>query len=345
MKRFIYILLVIFLSGCICGKRKVEEIKKLPEVYLPEEEIKKEEIEKEVPEIKKIEIPSEEKIKEEEIAIVKKEVIPPLEKKEEKIIQKEKKVEEKKIIETKTYLEKWNGECLIYNLKWNLISFGRAIIICFEEKENYHLVGITLPSGLPANLGYGYNRVDAFIDKKTGKTRYFYLYTKSGRSEKITEIYFNWSGKYYTCLSKKFRDKRLYSTKRNTVKFDTDIYDCLSIFYFLRNENPENLNNIEMPVALPEKWYVKINFKGKEIKKLPSGLNKEVFIIEPIARSEKEKFKDGKLDVWITEDERIPVYFEGKVPQGKAVLVLNDKKKVEKGKYSDVNEFLEDIIK
>jgi hypothetical protein len=348
-KYFIIISILFFLSGCVCEKKVPEkEIEKIPEVTYPsEEEFKDEEMK--LPEVVKIEGEKTEEhkeekkeeelkegtVKKEKIVLLPKEKIPKIE---------EKKVE--KILPKKIYLEKWNGECLIYNLKWNLMSFGKAIVICFEEKDNFHLVGITLPEGLPRQFDYGYNRVDSFIDKKTGLTKYFYLYTRSGKKETTTEIFFNWSGKQYTVIAKKYRNKKLYSTKRNVIKFEGDIFDPILVFYFLRYINIENIENTEYTIALSEKWYLKINYKGKEIKKLPEGETKEVYIIEPLVRTEKEKFKEGKLDIYITkDDDKIPVYFEGKVPIGKANLYLTGKQRIECSKYNNVNEVINEILK
>lgn len=337
MKKIILIIILLFLCGCVCEKKEREKyVEQIPEVYFKEE---KEEITEKIEEVKiekeEVELPKlpETKIEKEEFAVLPK---------EEKLISKK----EKKVVEpiSEIYLKKWDGECLIYNLKWNSMSFGNAIIICFEEKDNFHIVGITIPKGLPAQMGYGYNRVDSFIDKKTGKTKYFYLYTKTGRKEKITEIFFNWNANQYTCIEKKYKNKKLYSTKRNVIKFEGDIFDSLSIFYFLRNTNPENIQNTEFSIALPEKWYLKINSKGKKIQKLPNGENKEIFIIEPVARSEKEKFKDGRLDIWITTDEKNPVYFEGKVPIGKATLVLGQIQKFDSKIQSDINKIIENLL-
>jgi hypothetical protein len=345
-----FILILFFLSGCICGKKiSDKEREKIPVVSYSSEEVVKEESIKPAEEVKMEEIKAEEikteKIKtgkdkeqtnkKEEIVLLPKEKIP--------------KKEEKKVEENppkKIYLEKWIGECLIYNLKWNLMSFGKAFVICFDEKDNFHLVGITIPEGLPRQFGYGYNRIDSFIDKKTGKTKYFYLYTKQGKAETTTEIFFNWSGKQYTVVAKKYREKKLNSTKRNVIKFEDDIYDPLSILYLLRDLSIKSIKDIEYPIALSEKWYLKINYKGGGITKLPQGETKEVYIIEPLARTEKEKFKEGKLNIYITkDDEKIPVHFEGKVPIGKANLYLISKQKIESSKYNNVEEVINEILK
>ncbi|MCX7917577.1 MAG: DUF3108 domain-containing protein [bacterium] len=364
-KYFIYILIFIFFTGCVCEKGK-EKIKfEYPEVTLPpeekikevtiedkEEEIKekteeiKEETKKEEILTKEEKIISEEKIKleenkKEDINLDKKEEIALLPKKE--IPKKEKK--EEKISPPRVFFEDFIGEILIYDLKWNMVNLGKAIIACLEEKDKYRFVGITIPFGIPQQLGYGYNRVDAFIDKKTGKTNYFYTYSRTGNKEEISEMFFNWPGRQYTYISRKYKNKDLISTKRETIKFEDEIFDCLTLFYFLRNGDYDILKNSQLPIALSEKWYLKVNFKGKEIKKLPNGEKKEVFILEPLARKEKETFKKGIFDIWITNDkERKPVYFEGRVFAGKVIMTLLETRKTIFNLDESVNKILEEIV-
>ncbi len=342
-KYLVLIGLFLFLSGCICQKEKKLEIEKFPEVQYIEEispkiseeqEISEKEV---IKETEKEEVFQPSKVMEQEQEIEKEKKVALLPKSEIAKVKKEEFFPE-------IYLKKWNGECLIYNMKWNLVNFGKAIVISLEEKENFHLAGITIPEELPARIGYGYNRVDTFVDKKTGKPKYFYLYTKTGRKEKTTEIFFNWTAKQYTCIERKYENKKLYSTKRKVIKFDGDIFDPLSLFYFLRDSNFENIQNKEFLVALTEKWYVKINFKGIKTQKLPDGQNKEVFVIEPVARSEKEKFKDGKLDILITKDEKKVVFFEGKVPLGMAKLILNQVQKIDLEKDNNINEIIKNLV-
>jgi len=378
-KYFVFIIVSLFLSGCIC--EKIEEKKKLeelPEVYFPSEEkteeskieiTKEEKKEEEIVEKKKEEEVKEEK-KEEEIVEKKKEEEVKEEKKEEGVVQKEEvegikeeKTEEKeeivllpkKVVFPKKeekitgvpqpFFVNYLGECLIYELKWNFVNLGKAIIVCLEEKDRYRLVGITLPSGVPAQIGYGYNRVDSFIDKKTGKTSYFYIYSKTGDKEQITDLYFNWNANQYTCITKTYKNKNLLSTKREVINFDGEIFDCLGFFYFLRNGDINTFKNNQFPIALKEKWYLKINFKGKEVKKLPNGESKEVFILEPLARKEKESFKKGIIDIWITNDsEREPLFFEGRLPIGKAVMNLTKVIKLEQKSDINVNKVLNEIV-
>ncbi|MFN4227275.1 MAG: DUF3108 domain-containing protein [Candidatus Ratteibacteria bacterium] len=360
-KSFVFVSFVLFfLTGCLPKKTDKEKLEQLPEVYLPKEEKKeipeivKEEIKEEAKEEKK-EIVEEiigEKKEEEKKELIEKKVEVKEEKKEKEqqeivLLPKEKipKKEEKIPVISKIFLTNYLGECLIYELKWDFVNLGKAILVCLEEKDRYRLVGITLPSGLPEKIGYGYNRFDSFIDKKTGKPFYFYQFSKSGNKKNITEIFFNWSAKQYTYISRDYKAEKLLSTKKDIIKFDEDIFDCLTLFYFVRDGDFKIFENKQIPVALKEKWYIKIDFKEKSIKKLPNGENKMVYIIQPFARKENESFKKGMFDIWITDDnERKPVYFEGKLPIGRVSMLLTRVRKIEQSSVLDVNKILEQIV-
>ncbi len=344
-KLYILFGFLIFLTGCV-REGKEAKVEKIPEVQFPaEEEIKETPISEEKKPSEAIEKPLEEKkeeVKEGKVEEEKKVVLLPKKEPVSPPPPKEKTVE---IPTPKPFIDVWNEECLIYDLKWASMNLGKAIFLCAEEKNYYRIVGVTIPDGLPAHFGYGYNRTDSFIDKKTGKPGYSYLYSKTGKTENITEIFFNWSANQYTIIEKKLKDKKVISFKKNVVKFEGDIYDCLSAFYLMRNPDSENFKNSEIPLALAEIWYLKINLKGKEYKNFSGGERREVFIVEPFLRSSKKTTKNEKLNVWITTDnKKLPVLFEGSMPFGKATMILRETRKIDLKLQSDVNKIIEDII-
>jgi len=229
-KILIYIIILVFLAGCICKEKKGEKInklalKKIPDtVYPPERTQVTEEMSTIPVEPKEIiwsykedvlnetivnpEVNVSTSQKTDEIKLKDQNIT--LAKKEEKIsssLGKSKKTQDFYLAE---YFSSWKGECLVYNAKWNFVDAGKGIILCKEEKNGYgdvyHFAGITIPEGTFAKLGYGYNRVDSFVDKKTLKPYYFYSYVKNGRKERITEIFFDFHKNEYTWKIKKFKN-------------------------------------------------------------------------------------------------------------------------------------------
>ena len=353
-KIIIYIITLIFLAGCTCKEKKGKKVKelalkKIPDtVYPPEKTQVTEEISTTPIESKEIILSYKENVlnetivnpevnistpqKTEEMKLKEQQTIT-LAKKEEKIspsLGKSKKTQDFYLAE---YFSSLEGECLVYNAKWNFVNVGKGIILCKEEKNGYgnvyHFAGITIPEGTFAKLGYGYNRVDSFVDKKTLKPYYFYSYVKNGKKERITEIFFDFYKDEYTWRIKKFKNGVIYSQKTGKVKFKRNIYDGMYVFYIMRSANYENEKNLVFPVAMVNIWDLIVKLKNKQKKIVPFLGNKEIYVIEPIAKSNEGIFRKGKMDVWLTADrDRIPVYFEGKVPLGTGKLSLISKFKI-----------------
>jgi len=351
-KIIIYIVALIILAGCTCKEKKGERVKKsslekIPDTVFPPERTQiTEEISTTPIASGKNVFPYEENILNETIVkpeinistsqrteeIKSKDQGVTLAKKEEKISSYPEKNE--KILDLSDYISSWEGECLVYKAKWNFVNVGKGIILCKEEKngygEVYHFAGITIPEGTFAKLGYGYNRIDSFVDKKTLKPYYFYSYVKNGRKERITEIFFDFNKNEYNWNVKKIKNGTVYSKKTGKVKFKGDLYDGMYVFYIVRTSDYEKNKRINFPVAMVKIWSLEVKVKSKQKKIVPFLGSKEIYIIEPIAKSNEGIFKKGKMDMWLTADEyRIPVYFEGKVPFGTAKLSLISKFKID----------------
>jgi len=351
-KIIIYIFSLIILAGCTCKEKKGERVKKsllekIPDTVFPPERTQ-------IPEeISTTPIESEKNILSYEENILNETIVKPeisistsqktkeiksidqsitLAKKEEKISSYLKKNGE--IQNLSDYISSWEGECLIYRAKWNFVNVGKGLILCKEEKngygEVYHFAGITIPEGTFAKLGYGYNRIDSFVDKKTLKPYYFYSYVKNGNKERITEIFFNFCKNEYNWSIKKIKNGTVYSKKTGKEKFKGDLYDGMYVFYIVRTSDYEKNKRLNFPVAMVKIWNLVVRVKSKQKKIIPLLGSKDIYIIEPIAKNNEGIFRKGKMDVWLTADEdRIPVYFEGKVPLGTAKLSLISKFKID----------------
>lgn len=236
---------------------------------------------------------------------------------------------EKKLIS----LDRWNGECLVYQLTWNSIRFGKGMLACKEASNGYgdvyHIVGLTIPEGTIAGVGIGLHRMDAFIDRKTLLPHYYYQYDKNKNKEDILEIHFDWNKKQYRTRYRKFDTGKLYSTKEKTVEIESKLpHDGISIFYFVRTLDLEKNEFFAFPIAFKEMWDLTIKNAGKRIEDIPSLGKQEVYVLKPQAKSNEGFFTKGTMDLWLTADNRrLPVYLEGRVPLGKArMLFLSEEK-------------------
>jgi len=149
-KIIIYIITLIFLAGCICKEKKGEKVnelslKKIPDTVFPPERTQvTEEISTTPTESKEIILSYKENVlnettvnpevnistsqKTEEKKLKDQNII--LAKKEEKIspsLGKSKKPQDFYLAE---YFSLWEGECLVYNAKWNFVNVGKGIIFC-----------------------------------------------------------------------------------------------------------------------------------------------------------------------------------------------------------------------
>lgn len=241
----------------------------------------------------------------------------------------------------KVFFDSWNGECLVYDVKWNFIKLGKALIASKEASNGYgdvyHLVAVTVPEGVLANMGVGYYRIDAYIDKKTLLPYYYYQYSKNRTKEDILEIYFDWKGLSYRWRLRKMEKGRLYGVKTETVKLEDAAYDGISSFYMVRTLDFEEKKSFSLPVALSEMWNLTVSKKGKRRENIPNFGPKDIYVIEPEAKSDEGFFTKGKMDIWITADsKRLPVYLEGQVPLGTARMALASETRISRDTNFDV---------
>ena len=221
----------------------------------------------------------------------------------------------------------WSGECLVYEVNWNFVTIGTALMCCQEEKtENgnvYHIIAITIPQGAFAKMGYGYNRVDSFINKETLQPYSYYSYFKNGQKALAIEIQFNNKEGKFSWTRKKFKKDQLYSTTQGEIIHKEPVYDTTSAFYLLRTFNFDEKQNRKIPIGLTKIWDLFVRLVEKKKVDVPLLGEREVDILEPEAKTDNAFFTKGKMTMWLTTDEkRIPVYLVGKVPLGTGKLSL-----------------------
>jgi len=228
------------------------------------------------------------------------------------------------------------GECLFFHAKWNLVSIGKAMMACQEEQSKYgrvyHLVGITVPAGLFARMGYGYNRVDAYVNPETFQPYYFYTYTRTGKTERTTEVEFNNKEKLFTWVGKKYKQGKLTETRSGKTAFSCPVYDSIGVFYKLRMDDFKSGKETKYLVAITKIWTLTVRYKTKITKNLPAFGVKNLLVLEPEASSDEGLFTKGKVFLWLTADEnRLPVYFHGNIVLGSANLELISTRRLEEG--------------
>ncbi|HOJ39095.1 MAG TPA: DUF3108 domain-containing protein [bacterium] len=231
-------------------------------------------------------------------------------------------------------LSGFRGECLFFEARWNLATLGKAMMACQEERNRYgkvyHLVGITVPTGLPAKLGYGFNRVDAYVNPETFEPYYFYTYTRAGKTERITEVEFETGEKLFTWTGRKYKEGKLTETKGGRVKYTQPVYDSIGVFYRMRMDNFKAGEEAKYPVALTKLWTLTVRYRERIKRKLPLLGLREFLVLEPEVASDEGLFTQGKMVLWLTaDDNRLPAYLHGKIVLGSAKLELISTRKLE----------------
>ncbi len=230
----------------------------------------------------------------------------------------------------------WNGECIIYEAKWNFAPLGRALIACQEENTRYgqvyHMVAVTMPVGVMAKLGYGINRVDSYVNKETFEPYYFYSYTKTGKNERIIETEFDAAGKCFSWVLRKYERGAVYETRRGKVPYKDKIYDSLGVFYLIRGSNLDKEKSLQYPVGITKIWDLSVKVKGRRQEAVPPFPKQDLYLIEPIVKSDEGFFTEGKMSMWITaNNQRLLISIFGKLALGTAKLTLLSSSRLKPG--------------
>ncbi len=230
--------------------------------------------------------------------------------------------------------ERWNGEFLIYQVNWNFVRLGTGIIVCKEEERAgrsfYHLMAMTLPEGILANRGIGYQRVDTYVDKETLEPYYFYHYKRNRNKEDILEVFYNWEDGLYRWKARKFENGRLYSTKEEVAELPPDSYDTLSALFIMRESVPGVAEALEVPLAMREMWTLTLKPPVRQTGNISGIGARDVYVFSPEAESEEDSLDEGSFRIWITADSsRIPIYMEGRVPLGRARVTLTSRTRID----------------
>jgi len=234
----------------------------------------------------------------------------------------------------------WVGECLLYQAKWKSINLGKGLISCTEEKTQYgnvyHMVAVTVPQGFLASMGIGYNRVDSYVHPVTLQPYYFYSYTRNSRSEQIVTIEFNTRKKEFNWATKKIVSGELKKSKKGTVAYKDKIYDSMTLFYLVRTMDLDKEKKFQIPVGITKLWNLSFVVSAVKKEEVPLYGQRDIYIIDPQARSDEGFFNAGTLTIRLLADAgRVPVSFSGRTPIGATRLLLHSVQRLPSGEPLD----------
>ena len=216
-----------------------------------------------------------------------------------------------------------------YNLNFIWIPAGEVVFKVDETGSQYHLsaTGSTYSS-------YEWffkvrDRYDTYVDKKTLLPSLSIRDVNEGKYTLYDKVTFNQSkGSAYGVRGRSKENIK----ERNNFEVDPCMHDILSIVYFSRNIDFDQMQvNDNIPIEIfmdKEEWPLKVTYMGTESNKKVKGgdrYNTYLFSPETIAGS---VFNDGdRMKVWVSQDaNRLPVLIESPVSVGSVMVVLKDYK-------------------
>ena len=117
---------------------------------------------------------------------------------------------------------------------------------------------------------------------------------------------------------------------KDPIKIESCVHDILSVIYFARNLDYQNMNvNETFPVSIfldNEVYPLEVKYKGTDMNKKVKGIGKfETYVFSP-ATIAGEVFKEGdKMKVWVSKDQnRLPLLIESPLAVGSVKAVLMD---------------------
>lgn len=225
------------------------------------------------------------------------------------------------------YSSGFSNESLHYviSYKWGLIhkDAGEATLSLRRNGANYDLT-------LTAKTKPWADKIYEVRDTLLGKLRiadlrpltYSKIAHEKGRYSR-DDISYSYSGAAATGICKRLRtgkDGNVTITEKK-LSASGPVYDMLSVFYYLRLINYDDLQKGKLTKATvfsgSKAETITIKFVGKENISLRNKSKREAYHIQFTFTTDGKKKSSDDIDTWISADgKHIPLYMVGKLPVG-----------------------------
>ena len=199
------------------------------------------------------------------------------------------------------------GEKLDYKIHYGPITAGIASLEIDTLANKYKFIANGESNRLFSLFFEVKDIYESIVDKKSLCPNQFYRNVKEGGYKKIENVFFN-------------HNLNQAETTRDTIPLPENPQDILSIFYYLRTQNYDNLT---VKDSIPIQIYLDDNFINSELYYLGNESIKTKFgwIATKKWAPKLETgriFKDENgMNIWITDDEnKIPIKIKTKVLVG-----------------------------
>ncbi len=210
------------------------------------------------------------------------------------------------------------GERLEFSVGWGPVRAGTAVmeiqgIRRFEGRLAYHVVSTAVSNAVLDRIYPVRDRLVSLMDVNDLTTLYFEKHLREGR--------------YRADQSVRFDHERGVAVYQDgdEVELESAAYDVLAAFYRVRTMPLETGAEFFLHSFDNKKSYsIRVRVTGRERVTVPAGTF-DCLVIEPTLKSGALFKHEGRLNVWITDDERrMPVLMRSRLTLGSVSVELTE---------------------
>lgn len=210
------------------------------------------------------------------------------------------------------------GEKMTFDITYGIVVAGEATLEIagmteYQGRQCYNIQSKTLSNRFFSSIYKVRDKIVSYIDAERLYSRYFYKRLREGDYKKTVEISFD-----HEAGLARYADGREFETV-------SGVQDVLSAFYYVRSLDLEPGGEYSVPAHSSRKTYdLKVLVHGRERVEVPAGTF-DCLIVEPIIEGEGLFKHEGKLTLYMTDDDRkVPVLIKTKVPVGTIDVELTE---------------------
>ncbi len=208
------------------------------------------------------------------------------------------------------------GEQLVFSVRYGKIPAGEATLSIVDQNfvdghPCLHVVSTARSSSVFDKVYPVRDRYESYMDVDSLYSRHFEKHLREGRYKADQVVRMD-----QEAGRARYHDGREFEIPHGT-------FDVLSAFYRVRTMELKEGSEFFLDSHADRKNYpMKVSVIGKERVETPVGTF-DCFVLEPRLRSGAFFKGEGKLTIWLTDDERrIPVQMKSKIPIGSISVVL-----------------------
>ncbi len=210
------------------------------------------------------------------------------------------------------------GEKMSFSIDYGIVNAGEGTLEVlglgeFNGRTVYRVESSANSNRFFSSVYKVRDKVISYIDVETQTSLYFYKRLREGDYKKTVEITFDQEA-----------GRALYADGQEFESV-SGVQDVLSAFFFVRNLDLAPGNVYSVPAHSSRRTYdLKVFVHGRERVEVKAGAF-DCFVVEPMIEGDGLFKHEGKLTMYITDDEhRVPVLIKTKVPVGSIDVQLTE---------------------